>query len=230
MQTMTGYRLEIPPVDLAKRGNLIVFDLDGTVVDSKTLHRLNYRRVFEQMGYGTLTDEEADRLNGPNGEEICRIMGVAPKLRAWYNTLYDESVRELVLRCGRMFPGMVRVLQRLSQTATLALLSNGSQAYCEANVQHFALNAWFARYTGYVDGMNKADNIRKWMLAYGQPRLMVVGDRAGDIRCAREAGAIAIGVTYGMGEREELKDADALCDTPEEILSVCEAYGMGRSH
>ena len=39
--------------------------------------------------------------------------------------------------------------------------------------------------------------------------------------CARFHGAYAIGVTYGMGDREELAGADCLCDTPQEVAACC---------
>ena len=40
---------------------LIVFDLDGTIADSRELARESYKRVFALMGFGQITDELADR-------------------------------------------------------------------------------------------------------------------------------------------------------------------------
>ncbi len=207
----------------AERKFLIVFDLDGTVVDSCELHRRNYRRVFERMGYGYLTDEQVDRLNGPNADEICRMMGVAPERRAWYNALYDECAVGLVEEIGRMFPGMEETLRRLSEKAHLALLSNGSEAYCKANVRCFGLDRWIGRHAGFQQGVSKAERIRIWSLSLGFPPLIVVGDRAGDIATARAVGAAAVGVSYGMGSPDELKQADVVCASPADIVKACEA-------
>ena len=45
------------------------------------------------------------------------------------------------------------------------------------------------------------------------------------VRCdstlGREAGALTIAVTYGMGSREELAGADVICDTTEQVTSAC---------
>lgn len=49
----------------AKHPALIVFDLDGTIADSRDMARESYKRVFAMMGYGMITDELADSFNGP---------------------------------------------------------------------------------------------------------------------------------------------------------------------
>ena len=69
--------------------------------------------------------------------------------------------------------------------------------------------------------MTKAQRIRQWQGETGATIVIVVGDRVTDIENARAAGAYAIGVTYGMGSREELEGADALCDSPAQVAKVC---------
>ena len=63
--------------------------------------------------------------------------------------------------------------------------------------------------------------MRLWAQKLGAQRIIAVGDRCTDIQNAREAGAFAVGVTYGMGSRDELASADALCDTPAEVAQTC---------
>ena len=52
----------------AQRPVLIVFDLDGTIADSRELARLSYKRIFALMGYGEISDEMADSFNGPDAD------------------------------------------------------------------------------------------------------------------------------------------------------------------
>ena len=61
---------------------LIVFDLDGTIADSRELARESYKRVFALMGFGRITDELADSFNGPDADEVCRVMGIGADRRA----------------------------------------------------------------------------------------------------------------------------------------------------
>ena len=123
----------------AKHPALIVFDLDGTIADSRDMARESYKRVFAMMGYGMITDELADSFNGPDADEVCRVMGIGPDRRELYDKLVDQNDVELMSTMGRMFPGTIRMLDELAPHATLAILTNGSQRYCEASIEAFAL-------------------------------------------------------------------------------------------
>ena len=118
-------------------------------------------------------------------------------------------------------PGTIRMLDELAPHATLAILTNGSRRYCEACIEAFALSPYIALHSGFVSGVTKAQRIRQWQGETGATIVIVVGDRVTDIENARAAGAYAIGVTYGMGDREELAGADCLCDTPQEVAACC---------
>lgn len=205
----------------AERPVLIVFDLDGTIADSRILARESYKRVFALLGYGEITDEQADAFNGPDADEICRAMGVGPDKRPLYDQLIAQTDAELVRAIGRLFPGVPEMLQALSPHARLAILTNGCTDYCEANIEVFSLSPYISLHSGYVSGVTKAQRMRQWAREMDARRIVCVGDRGTDVRYAREAGAFAIGVTYGMGSREELSGADALCDTPQEVTRVC---------
>lgn len=94
----------------APHTTLIVFDLDGTIADSRELARMSFKRVFALMGYGEITDELADSFNGPDADEVCRVMGIGPDRRVLYDQLVDETDAQLVRTDGRMFPGTVDML------------------------------------------------------------------------------------------------------------------------
>ena len=185
----------------AKHPALIVFDLDGTIADSRDMARESYKRVFAMMGYGMITDELADSFNGPDADEVCRVMGIGPDRRELYDKLVDQNDVELMSTMGRMFPGTIRMFDELAPHATLAILTNGSQRYCEASIEAFALSPYIVLHSGFVSGVTKAQRIRQWQGETGATIVIVVGDRVTDIENARAAGAYAIGVTYGMGDR-----------------------------
>ena len=85
----------------------------------------------------------------------------------------------------------------------------------------FGIASCIALHSGFVSGVTKAQRIRQWQHELNAAVVIVVGDRATDIQNARAAGAYAVGVTYGMGSREELSGADALCDSPQEVADCC---------
>ena len=76
---------ECPQVIAVRQPTLIVFDLDGTISDSRELGRETYKRVFELMGFGRISDELADSFNGPDADEVCRVMGIGADRRAEYD-------------------------------------------------------------------------------------------------------------------------------------------------
>ncbi len=205
----------------AKQPVLIVFDLDGTLTDSAHLGRILFKRVFSRMGFGEISDALADSFNGPTADEVCRIMGIGPERRAEYDHLIDKIEVELVHTIGRVYPGVHEMLADLAQRAHLAILTNGSPAYCEACVAHYGFAPYIELSAGYAAGVTKAARIGMWARALGARRVIVVGDRRTDIDNARAAGAYAVGVTFGMGSREELSGADALCDTARQVTQAC---------
>ncbi len=200
---------------------LIVFDLDGTLTDSRELGRQLFKRVFALMGAGEISDELADSFNGPSADEVCRVMGVGTDRRSLYNRLIDEVETELVRTIGVVYEGVPEMLERLSRHAVLAVLTNGAEAYCEACLECYGFAPYITLHSGYVSGVSKAERIGMWERELGARRVIAVGDRASDVSNARAAGAYAIGVTYGMGDRRELMGADCLCDTPQQVAGEC---------
>ncbi|MBQ2990080.1 MAG: HAD family hydrolase [Clostridia bacterium] len=205
----------------AKRPVLIVFDLDGTLTDSAWLGRELFKRVFELLGYGIISDELADSFNGPSADEVCRIMGIGEDRKQLYNDLIDEVEPELVRAGGKVFPGTLDMLSTLAQHAALAILTNGSQVYCRTCIETYGFEPYIALESGFVSGVTKAERIAAWERETGVQRVIVVGDRATDISNGQAVGAYTVGVTFGMGTREELASADAICDTTAQVTCAC---------
>ena len=198
----------------------VLFDLDGTLTDSAELGRVLFKRVFALMGYGEISDEMADSFNGPSSDEVCRIMGIENR-KAEYNRLIDEVETALVKSSGVVYPGTLEMLAALAPQAHLSILTNGSPAYCKTCIEEYGFAPYIGRRSGFEPGVTKAMRIAQWERETGARRVIVVGDRKTDIDNARAAGAYAVGVTFGMGSREELREADALCDTMAQVTAAC---------
>ena len=200
---------------------LIVFDIDGTIADSAMLGRELFKRIFECLGYGTISDELADSFNGPTADEVCRVMGVGEDRRALYDELLGSIEDELMHEKGTMFPGVGKMLETLAPHAVLALLTNGTPRYCETCIREFSLSPYIRLHAGYITGISKAQRMEMWAKEIGARRIICVGDRGTDVSNGRKVGALTIAVTYGMGSREELAGADVICDTTAEITEAC---------
>ena len=84
------------------------------------------------------------------------------------------------------------MLSSLSDCATMAILTNGSQRYCEACIETFALSPYIALHSGFVSGVTKAQRIRQWQHELNAAVVIVVGDgyskraRGGRLRRRRD--------------------------------------------
>ena len=203
-----------------KRPMLIVFDLDGTLTDSCELGHYLFKEVFRRLGFGEISDELADSFNGPSSDEVCRIMGIEDR-KDEYNALIDEVETALVKSMGKIYPGILEMLADLAPHAHLAILTNGSPGYCQTCIEEYGFAPYIGLRSGFTSGVTKAMRIGMWERELGARRVIVVGDRSTDITNARAANAYAIGVTFGLGSREELAGADVLCDTAQQITEAC---------
>ena len=110
-----------------------------------------------------ITDELADSFNGPDADEVCRVMGIGKDRRALYDELVDQTDVELTTHAwAACFPARAACSASLSDCATMAILTNGSQRYCEACIETFALSPYIALHSGFVSGVTKAQRIRQW--------------------------------------------------------------------
>ena len=203
-----------------KRPVLIVFDLDGTLTDSCELGHLLFKEVFRRLGFGEISDAMADSFNGPSSDEVCRIMGIEDR-KDEYNALIDEVETQLVKTMGKIYPGVIEMLADLAPHAHLAILTNGSPVYCQTYIEEYGFAPYIGFRAGFASGVTKAMRIGMWERELGVRRVIVVGDRSTDISNARAANAYAIGVTFGLGTREELAGADVLCDSAQQITQAC---------
>jgi len=206
---------------------LIVFDLDGTLLDSYEMAMTNNARVIEAMGLPPAAHAVLESLNGPTVEEACAILGLPPERLGELEAAFSRIEAESVPAMAQTFPGVPEMLASLQSGATLCLLSNSLPAYLALACEATGIGKYFSERAGYAPGVSKAARIRQWLEARGLPRALVVGDRPTDITAGREAGAWTLAVTYGNGTADELALADALASTVAEAWRHCERFCEG---
>lgn len=201
---------------------LLIFDLDGTLIDSQLdlVHSVNATR--ENMGMAPLPPETVAtyvgngapvlvrRALGPtaSGEDVSR--GLEFFLNYYWNHLLDYTT---------LYPGVREALDAFhSQSVPMAVLTNKPIRFSEAIVDGLGLRQYFFRvYGGNSFEQKKPDpyGIHRLMQERNAPphRTMMIGDSAIDIRTARNAGVKACGVTYGFQpETLEADPPDILLD------------------
>ena len=208
------------------RFSVVLFDLDGTLVDSADVILASFHYTTERVlrcrfpdeiilahvGGGNLEQQMA-RLAPPGQvDELVRVY------RSHNNTLYAS------LPC---FDGVVGALEQLKREGRrLGVVSAKPRATVELALEGAALDAYFDVVVGSDETEKFKPDPEPLLLGLGRLGASVeeaayVGDSPFDIQAARAAGLYAVGVTWGrIHGCDALAGADAIVETAEELLAA----------
>ncbi len=217
----------------------ILFDIDGTLIDSGGAGATSWREAFQEV-FGVpadigeytdagMTDPEVGRLTfekvlgrEPTPREMARLL-------ARRNTLLPRAVAES--KGYRVLPGVRELLPRLCEEGyLLGLTTGGVETAAHIKLERAHLNRYF-HFGGYgSDSTDRAELTRKaidrasTILGHrlSSDEVLVVGDTPYDIAAAHGAGAIAVGVATGSHSADQLEaaGADYVLGTLEEELPL----------
>ena len=189
-----------------KQVRLLVFDLDGTLVDSKLDLALSVNAMRNEMGLAPLALEVIASYVGHGVTLLVRrSLGThatsedVEKGLAFFLAYY----RDHMLDNTAPYPGVSEALEKLDGHK-MAVLTNKPVVFSREMVTRLG----FASYFSYVYGGNsfpqkKPDpmGLHKLMedLQISARETLMVGDSDTDIITGRNAGALTCGVTYGFG-------------------------------
>jgi phosphoglycolate phosphatase len=205
---------------------LIVFDCDGTLVDSQHMICAAMRQAYEAHGLSVPERERLLAIVGLSLPDAFRRLaqgghaGHAPQdhpvesLVAHYRTAF-AALRRSVEHLEPLYPGAKEALDRLAARpdAVLGIATGKSQRGVRAVLARHGLVERFATIQTADDAPSKPHPgmVLAAMAATGiaPDDTVVVGDTVFDVEMARAAGARAIGVGWGYHEPDALIRAGA---------------------
>jgi phosphoglycolate phosphatase len=214
-----------------------IFDLDGTLTDSKpgilrcltrTLetHRIEWTGPLDWF-IGPPAEQSWSRLM-PDGDETSRAALVRD-----YRSCYDATGWAE----NSVYPGIHEVLQSLQASGwELFVCTSKREDFAVRIIEKFELSQYFLAI--YADAVGSVHHSKTALLrrlleeqSLDLPGTTMVGDRYFDIEAARKNGVRSIAVTYGYGTAEELASAraDYTCNTVEDLLPAFAALDKLRS-
>jgi phosphoglycolate phosphatase len=197
---------------------LILFDVDGTLVDSQTIIVAAQRAAFERMGLKAPSRERSLSIVGlslveaftalagpraPIGELVAAYKEAFSALRS------DPAHEEL------LFPGAAECLDRLAACADvrLGIATGKTRRGVSHLIERFGWETIFSTIQTADDAPSKPHPamIRQAMAAVGaRPQdTAMVGDSGFDVTMARAAEVLPIGVTWGFQPVAALREAGA---------------------
>jgi phosphoglycolate phosphatase len=207
--------------------DLLIFDLDGTLVDSKLDLAQAVNATRSHMGMRALENERVYSYVG-NGAPVLirRAMGAQATEPQVQEALefFLEYYREHYLDFTPLYPGVRDALDRLRDGGKrMAVLTNKPVGISRAILEGLGVGGHFFQvYGGNSFDLKKPDpvGVHTLMGETGIPadRTLMIGDSGVDIQTARNAGIASCGVTYGF-QPETLVDPapDRLVDRMEEL-------------
>lgn len=204
----------------------ILFDLDGTVIDSVALIRDSHRHAVNTVLGLDLPDETLIAMVGrPLIDQMREFSdNRAEELLSVYRAWNHAHTHELL----RAYEGMDRLLGELTAAGrTLGIITSKSGPTIDLAFDVLPLRHHFTVVIAAEDtDCHKPDpapiHLAMERLGADPARACYVGDAPFDLQAAHAAGVAAIGVTWGFFAREVLAELapDALVDTPAELAAV----------
>ena len=208
--------------------NLLIFDLDGTLIDSKVdlVHSVNAARGL--MKLPPISEELVSSYVG-NGAPVLmrRALGQEASEADVQRALeyFLGYYREHMLDNTRLYPGVKDALDRLHHAGNnMAVLTNKPVRFSRELVNGLGLRSHFFQvYGGNSFEQKKPDPIGVETLlresGIARERAVMVGDSGVDIRTARNANIRACGVTYGFQPEGFVEDPpDIVVDDMNELV------------
>ncbi|MCX6992014.1 MAG: HAD-IA family hydrolase [Kiritimatiellaeota bacterium] len=187
---------------------VLIFDLDGTLIDSRQDLATGINLMRRHYGLGPLPVET---VAGFVGEGVRNLVSRSLQDVSFAVDL-DEAVqvnkefyRQHIHDATTLYPGVRDGLDQLARAGhALALLTNKPAGACHAILRHFKIDALFASVVGGDSGVPLKPNpeaVFAILQAVGGERTdaWMIGDNHTDIAAAHRAGIHSIFVTYGMG-------------------------------
>ena len=209
----------------------IVFDLDGTLIDSAVGITRSIAYALEKVGHAPLPEAQLLGWIGPAlRTSFAPLFGDAPRVEQAV-ALYRERFEALGWQEHVIYAGIGEVVQALHVAGhRLAVVTAKNEPHARRIVEHLPFGGCFEDIVGATEDGSRshkpeliAEALRR--LSLSPARCRMIGDRHMDIESARHHGMRNVGVLWGFGGREELHaaGADVLAATPLELQGLLSA-------
>jgi phosphoglycolate phosphatase len=190
--------------------NLLIFDLDGTLIDTLDDIAASVNHALAGLGKGPISRDAVRRFVGDGAEMLIArsLAGDTGHLDQTVAAYKDYYRRNMVVR-SVLYPGVRETLEYF-KAIPLAVVSNKAGAFVVPVLEQLGIARYFKTAIGADHGLPlkpAPDSIFKIMAEAGAAKesTVIVGDGTADIGAGKAAGIITCAVTWGYRPEEELR-------------------------
>ena len=192
--------------------NIILFDLDGTLIDSTDAIVSTFYHSFEELKYNfTGNDEDIKSFIGYPLDIMYENLGI-PKERVWdFVSSYKNRYRKISTQKTLLLPNALEAVKLASRIARVSVVTTKTRLYTIPLLKHFEMLEYFEVVTGRENVENPKPHPEPILKTLEQMdydekihKVWMIGDTKLDLIAAKDAKVNSIGVLCGYGKEEEL--------------------------
>ncbi len=186
---------------------LVIFDLDGTIINSQPSINRALRTTLEH--YQLVLPEEQIQLASFLGiRDLVEEISANNQITAQeFNHRFKEIFLDLIPINTEMYPGMGELLKDLSEICCLTLLTNKSKIFGVPTLETLGIGKYFQGvffHESFTEPKPSAQPVNSIIDQFGfsKGQTLVIGDTIKDLQAAKNALVSSCYVTYGYGDSQ----------------------------
>lgn len=194
------------------RSKIILFDLDGTLIDSTEAILESFAESYAKCGGDVPADENIKELIGLPLDIMYVKLGISQSEAMTYVQAYKEHYRTIHTQKTVLLPNVKEAIELAHKFARLGIVTTKTGEYSRILLEHFDLMKYFDVLIGRENVENPKPHpepvykaLDALNFSYGTVSYFI-GDTISDLIAAEKADIASIGVTCGYGKTEELDE------------------------
>lgn len=208
---------------------LVIFDLDGTLVDSRLDLATAVNRALVDLGRAALPLEHIVAFIGHGMDRLLELALGDSKLLDEARPLFERHYGQALLDHTLPYSGVDVLVRDLCATRTLAVATNKPGPWARAIVAGLGWSEVIPHVVGGADvaRLKPAPDMVELLLernGCSRADAVIVGDMEVDVETASAAGLACVGVSWGLAGRDRLQTAGArwIVDSAAELQDLLE--------
>lgn len=190
---------------------IILFDLDGTLIDSTEAVYEGFCEAFKHFKKAIPTFESVKSQIGHTLDTMFHTLGVQENEIPQFISAYKEHYRQICNAKTTLLPNAKEAILESYSFAQLGVVTTKTGQYSKMLLEHMGVGNYFTCIIGRENVVNakpSAEPILKALESFSplnKDKIYMIGDTPLDIQAAKNAGVRSIAVTTGYASLEVLK-------------------------